>query len=252
MKTSTKQDSRPSFQFYPKDWLAAMDLQLCSLGAKGLWIQMLCYMFFSPKRGALLHANGMQMACKDLCKLNANANAKEVCKFLEELEAAKVLSKLPDGTMYCRRMYYENERTLIRREAALRRWHKDDAKINANPDAKVMQTGGEGEGIGVVVVKEVPVVGVKPEKTKYLEFVFLLEEEHKKLVERLGEEKAAAMIERLDNYIGSRGLQKKYKDHYRTILNWVDMDNKKGGTSGESGSTGKYDRLGTRLESAAD
>ena len=35
---------RPSFQFYPSDWLRDTALRSCSTGARGLWIDMICYM----------------------------------------------------------------------------------------------------------------------------------------------------------------------------------------------------------------
>lgn len=59
-------------------------------------------------------------------------------------------------------------------------------------------------------------------KIKYGEYVLLTEAEYGQLVERLGESTTNDYIERLNNYIGSRG--KKYKSHYHTILNWVRRD----------------------------
>jgi len=70
--------------------------------------------------------------------------------------------------------------------------------------------------------------GIYPRKKKFGEFVFLTDEEYGKLVETDGKEFTDACIERLDNYIGSKG--KKYKSHYRTILSWVrDAETEKGG-----------------------
>lgn len=59
------------------------------------------------------------------------------------------------------------------------------------------------------------------QKKLYLdsEFVKLTPKEFKKLKSKYGEEVRRLSIEKLDNYIGSTG--KKYKSHYRTILNWV-------------------------------
>ena len=69
---------------------------------------------------------------------------------------------------------------------------------------------------------------IYPRKKKFGEFVFLTDEEYGKLVETDGKEFTDACIERLDNYIGSKG--KKYKSHYRTILSWVrDAETEKGG-----------------------
>ena len=59
-------------------------------------------------------------------------------------------------------------------------------------------------------------------KKCFLDFVYLAEVEHQKLIERLGVNDTHAYIERLNNYIGSKG--KKYKSHYHTILNWRQKD----------------------------
>lgn len=65
----------------------------------------------------------------------------------------------------------------------------------------------------------------KNDKKYYGEFVRLTDEEHQKLTERLGQALTADYIERLNNYIGSKGT--KYKSHYHTILIWVRNDEKK-------------------------
>ena len=59
-------------------------------------------------------------------------------------------------------------------------------------------------------------------KETYLEFVKLTEEEYNKLIEKMGLHKTNDLIERLNNYIGSKG--KKYKSHYHTILSWSRKD----------------------------
>lgn len=59
----------------------------------------------------------------------------------------------------------------------------------------------------------------KPKKIKYAEFVSMTEDEHRKLCEKYGEPFAAACIETLSNYKGSKG--KTYKSDYLAILNWV-------------------------------
>ncbi len=65
----------------------------------------------------------------------------------------------------------------------------------------------------------------EPVKKPYGEFVLLTDVQYDKLMDRLGQEEAVKVIKRLNNYIGSKG--KKYKSHYHTILNWIDMETKK-------------------------
>lgn len=56
-------------------------------------------------------------------------------------------------------------------------------------------------------------------KCKYMEYVYLTNEEYKKLIEKYGEVNVKEFIENLNDYIGSKG--KKYKSHYYTILSWA-------------------------------
>lgn len=76
---------------------------------------------------------------------------------------------------------------------------------------------GEGEGEGE---------GIKKDKKKYLDFIFLTDEEHEKLVNKFGNKIADDWIKTLNNGIGSKGY--KYKSHYHTILAWHRKD--KGGS----------------------
>ena len=63
---------------------------------------------------------------------------------------------------------------------------------------------------------------IKPQKLKdrFMEFVLLSPEEYGKLKDRFGEKELNEKIEGLNNYIGSRGFQRKYKSHYHVILTW--------------------------------
>lgn len=56
-------------------------------------------------------------------------------------------------------------------------------------------------------------------KNKFLDFVYLSEEEHQKLTTQLWKKLTDELIERLNNYIWSI-WKDKYKSHYFTILSW--------------------------------
>jgi hypothetical protein len=45
--------SRPSFQFYPADWLADANLKACTFSEKGVWIELLCLLHQAPEYGIL-------------------------------------------------------------------------------------------------------------------------------------------------------------------------------------------------------
>ena len=69
-------------------------------------------------------------------------------------------------------------------------------------------------------VKESKVKEIKTveDRKLYLSSVYLTTEEHKKLIERFGEEGVKQRIYDLNNGIMSKGY--KYKSHYHTILSW--------------------------------
>lgn len=60
----------------------------------------------------------------------------------------------------------------------------------------------------------------KKEKTKYLDFIFLSDDEHQKLLKKHGKENLDKILKILNNYKGSSG--KKYKSDYFAIKNWVE------------------------------
>jgi len=45
---------QPWLKFFPSDWRADPALRMCSLAARGLWIEMLCLMHEARPHGSLL------------------------------------------------------------------------------------------------------------------------------------------------------------------------------------------------------
>ena len=143
MPESYKEDGKPAQQWYWDDWFSAFDVRLCSLAARGLWIDMLGIMWKAEIRGTLT-VNGKQMDNKTLAKITGSSIA-EVKILLKELENSKVFSRLEDGTVICRRVFNSSERknelSRIRSAAGLlgakKRWQKKMAK-DKNSDSKTM------------------------------------------------------------------------------------------------------------------
>lgn len=59
-------------------------------------------------------------------------------------------------------------------------------------------------------------------KVKFLEFVFMTQGQYDQLANKLGKESVDKYIEKVNNYVGSKG--KRYKSHYHTILTWASKD----------------------------
>lgn len=93
---------RPSFQFYPADWRNDAPLRMCSLPARGLWWEMLCIMHGCDPYGHLMAA-GRAILPEELGRI-VGESAKDVRKWLAELERHAIFSRLEDGTIYSRRM----------------------------------------------------------------------------------------------------------------------------------------------------
>lgn len=100
--------SAPWLKFFPSDWRADPALRICSVTARGLWMEMLCLMHSATPRGFLL-VNGNVVTARQLAAL-AGSDVDEVQMCLAELEAAGVFSRDADGTIYSRRMRRDEQK----------------------------------------------------------------------------------------------------------------------------------------------
>lgn len=75
----------PAFQFYVRDWLSDPQLRMCSFATKGMWIDVLCYMWEAPERGVI------QGTEEELSRMLGATNG-DLSKFLEEAESTKFVS----------------------------------------------------------------------------------------------------------------------------------------------------------------
>ena len=158
---SFKEDSRPSQQWFWDDWFSEFSLRLCSLGARGLWIEMLGIMFKADIRGTLT-VNGRQIDSKALAKI-VGEDEENVKKYLRELEENEVFSRLEDGTIICRRMFRESrkreeisqKRSKAGKLGAEKRWQNtsDFNDEESQIDNKDLATPSE-EGNGKVIAND--------------------------------------------------------------------------------------------------
>lgn len=93
---------RPSFQFYPADWRKDQGLKLCSLAARGLWIDLMCLMHDAEPYGYLT-INGQPMQPEQIARL-IGESPKDVRKCMSELQENNVFSITESGIIFSRRM----------------------------------------------------------------------------------------------------------------------------------------------------
>lgn len=121
----SKKDDLPAMPFYTGDWFKAGDVRSLPLEQRGLWIDMLFYMWESNERGYLVSGSGEPYTLSELSRmiglpedlLNQNLN---------QMESKKIFSvRESDGAIYCRRMV---------RDQQIREIRKNAGKLGGNPN----------------------------------------------------------------------------------------------------------------------
>ncbi len=140
----------PSFQFYPGDWMKDPALRSVSLEARGLWIDMLCLLFESGRRGYLQHATGKPVQEEQLARMTG-CSARQVSRLSQELENSGVFSRTEHDTIYSRRMVKDEQVRQVRSSAGKLGGNPQIAgktvdfclsKNQANPNHRSNQNGG--------------------------------------------------------------------------------------------------------------
>lgn len=103
--------TNPWLKFYPSDWRSDPKLRMCSLAARGLWIEMLALMHEANPRGHLL-VNGIAPSDTQLSALIGSPLDRSL---IDELEQVGVFSRTKDGVIYSRRMTRDEEKAVIYR-----------------------------------------------------------------------------------------------------------------------------------------
>lgn len=129
---------RPSFQFYPSDWLRDTALRTCSIGARGLWIDMICFMHEGNPYGHLKVGNKVILPVNLASMVGATLT--DVEAWLDELRLAGVYDLDSDGTIVSRRMIRDENLRNIRAASgklggnpALKDGSKVNQKVKQNP-----------------------------------------------------------------------------------------------------------------------
>lgn len=94
--------SNPWIKFYTGDWRSDPALRMCSMAARGLWIEMICLMHEANPYGHLL-VKGHSPTEAQLAVL-AGAPSDQIAALLGELEAAGIFSRTRTGVIYSRKM----------------------------------------------------------------------------------------------------------------------------------------------------
>ena len=93
---------QPWVKFYTVDWRSDPRLKMCSMAARGLWIEMICLMHEATPYGHLL-VSGQCPTDAQLAVL-VGAPPEQITALLGELESAGVFSRTREGVIYSRKL----------------------------------------------------------------------------------------------------------------------------------------------------
>jgi DNA-binding Lrp family transcriptional regulator len=112
---------KPYIQFFTGDWQRDSALRVCSMAARGLWIEMLCIMHQAEPYGHLV-VNGKPLSPEILARM-VGCSPTECKRWLAELEDAGVFDR-DAGVIFSRRMV---------RDERIRQSRADGGKLGGNP-----------------------------------------------------------------------------------------------------------------------
>ena len=213
--------------FDTSDWLRCPELKVLSPDVRGLWMDMLCYMWESVERGVMVKPTGDIYTQDEIVRmLGKDASGSDT--WLDQLIIGGVCGVRADGAIYSRRMVRSAEISQKRREAGLKGGSTTKSKVfdqkppepkKTAPVQTELPLDSSADETPPPLTQEQREKAARAKKYKYAEFVTLTSDEYAKLCEQFGEDPAKRMIEILDNYKGAKG--KRYKSDYRAILAWV-------------------------------
>ncbi len=219
----------PAFQFYPNDWLSSPKIALMTPAEEGAYVRLLCYDWANDG----LPDDDQQLAV--LSRLGEGWFEGGSTKLRE-------CFVLRDGKLHNPRLEKEREKQEQWREKSREGGvasgkSRQKRKLQASAGRGNRRASGSKGGSHLVEpntnsssssseenAAHSHIETERATKRKYLDFVMLTEEEHRKLVEKFGQQGADERIQELNEGIGSKGYR--YKAHYFTILSWDRKHNK--------------------------
>lgn len=212
-----KKQDLPAMPFYVGDWLKCPEVKVLPPDVRGLWFDMICYMWESVERGVMVKPNNQPYAKIEIIRM-IGLDCAGSSAWLDTLIENGVCSiREADGAIFSRRMVKEEDVRQKRRCAGKKGGDITKAKVFQKPKQIAVENPPVETPPSLTTEEQKKTEKVK--KFKYADFVSLTKDEFVKLAEEFTEDSAKRMIEILNNYKGSSG--KKYKSDYMAIRNWV-------------------------------
>ncbi len=211
-----------------REWLTLSEIRQLPPDVRGMWMDMLCYMWESKERGVMEKPDGTPYTREEIIRL-VGVDSSGSDNWLDKLILCGLCTMRDDGAFCSRQMIKGEKIRAVRRMVGKKGGETTKAKMLSIPTpAPPEEKPPEPEQTELFTeVPEAPppltpeqkAAADKKKKYKYAEFVTLTREEYAKLCAEYGEDPTKAMIDILNNYKGSRG--RRYKSDYLTIRGWV-------------------------------
>jgi|694.fasta_scaffold109754_2 hypothetical protein len=132
----------PGFWFFTGDWLKDPELRFCSIFARGLLVDLLCYMFEAKEQGCLVWPNGEPRTNEEIANAISGGELQQKIDAIEELVQKGVLSRDQNGVLYSRRLVRLKEISECRKQSGSKGGSKRQANAVANGLANEKQNAG--------------------------------------------------------------------------------------------------------------
>ena len=203
----------PAMPFYVGDWLKCPEVKVLQPDVRGLWFDMICYMWESVERGVMVKPNHHPYSKEEIIRM-IGLDCSNSGNWLNVLIDNGVCSiRESDGAIYSRRMVRDEDIRHKRSRAGTK--GGDTTKAKRFPQTPTSDPQVSPPPLTPEQQEKVE----KAKKYKYADDVTLTRDEYAKLCSTYSEDGAKRMIDILSAYKGSKG--KKYKSDYKAILNWV-------------------------------
>lgn len=110
-----KKKDLPYMPFYVGDWLKCPEVRALPPDYRGLWFDLLCYMWESTERGVMVNPNGRPYTDNEIVRMVGLDNQNSGI-WLTTLLSEGVCSRRPDGAIFSKRMVKDERIRQIRRE----------------------------------------------------------------------------------------------------------------------------------------
>ena len=114
-----KKDDLPAMPFYVGDWFKCPEVRALKPDYRGLWFDMLCFMWESSERGVMVQKNGKPFSNDEIFQM-VGFDCDKSFKWLEVLEEKEIFSRRADGAIFSRRMVKMEEIRQIRAKSGKR------------------------------------------------------------------------------------------------------------------------------------